>query len=485
MAKAFGIELSDFGFNAAVLVDDEAPTLALPVEGEAWPAFLSWDGRDFVLGREAECVSLLRPRWTSHTFWEHLSLAPADLAGLPRIPAYSELAYSFLRAFWEALLRQEGTPDSVAIALPGQYLPETSGDSTKLGLILGMAKDLRIPLSAVSGISIASFEDPSATIPSARSALYLDIHLHSAAISLLQAETNGIWRRQRHLRVPRYGYVPLLQGLTRAMANRFLRATAFDVTSQRRLEQAFYEQTRALLFASGGATDCRYSLEADGRVYQAAFPHNTLRRDLQPFTDGWVASINKFLREAGVDPSEITAMLSARTRILPGFAEALESCGIRRVHQLETGAGARGAACIASQRDPCGDLAEVPVVGRTHRRAESGDPNGLHLEHIAAPGERPSLEPSHLVIDGLAYPLAALPSEIATQSNGHPAPIPALSPLGPVTLRLERRSDGWFLVPESAPRAPVRLAPGDRLRLRTDLAEIELLVATECRPAKR
>jgi hypothetical protein len=484
MAKSFGIELSDFGFSAAVHVDDGQPTLALPVEGESWPAFLSWDGRDFVLGREAERVSLLRPRWTSHTFWEHLSLAPADLAGVPRVPAYSELAYSFLRAFWETLLRQEGTPDTVGLALPGQCLPETTGDSTKLGLILGMAKDLRIPLSVVSGISIASFEDPSAVLPKGGSALYLDLHLHSAAMSLLRCEPDGTWTRQRHLRLPRFGYIPVLQGLTRAMANRFLRATAFDVSSQRRLEQAFYEQTRALLFASGGTTDCRFTLEADGRVYQAAFPHDTLRRDLQPFTDGWVSSVTKFLREAGLPPSEVVAVLSARTRLLPGLPDALEGCGIGRHLQLETGAGARGAAWIARRRDPCGDLAEVPVVGRTRPRQAGPDAGGLHVEHFTAPGERSTLAPSHLVVGGRAYPLSALPSEIVAQSNGRPAPIPALSSLGPFTLRLERRGEAWFLGPEPAPRAPVRLATGDRLRLYTETGDVELLVAAECPPGQ-
>ena len=183
MAIACGIEFSDFGFNAAVVDDGGPPKVVVSESDGNWPGFAAWDGGKLVFGRDAERQSRLQPRSASHTFWELLSLAPSDLEGPTQIPAYSELAYAFLKEFWTELVSKVGEPSKVALAMPGQLLGDDDEEGAGIGLILAMARDLGIPLTNLCGLSTATLNDAESTagLKSPR-ILYLDLHLHSACL---------------------------------------------------------------------------------------------------------------------------------------------------------------------------------------------------------------------------------------------------------------------------------------------------------------
>ena len=482
MAYACGIEFSDFGFNAAtVSVDGTAETTVNELDGQ-WPAFAAWNGEKLVFGRAAEEQSRLHPRATSHVFWEHLSLAPSDLEGPPRVPAYSELAYAFLSEFWRDLLARSGKPERVALAMPGQLLGDADHDSHGIGMILAMARDLGMPLTNISGLSTASLNDPESIAGlSAGRLLYLDLHLHSAAMSLLSSDGEGRMHRRRHLRLPRLGYMPLIQGLLRSMGNRFLRATAFDVTAQRELEQAFYDQTREQLLSASGGSDVRYSITTATRVHQAAFPREALLRDLAPMEQGWADAAVKFLRDGSLAPNDVTVVVSSRGRLLPGFEDALTQRGFKRVVRLKPGAAARGAARFAAGLQPCADISEVPVVSEVLLAGGSTTGGALEIVHVPAAHPTPGLAPSHLVVDGSAYSLFALPQVLHNGAEGQVA-VQALGRLGAVDVRLNRESGEWHIEAPSTGVPPVRVATGDRLKLRSNGQEVELFIVAERRP---
>jgi hypothetical protein len=481
MARACGIEFSDFGFNAA-LIDDDGAAHNVVDETGGWPAFAAWDGSELIFGRAAEQRWKLHPRQASHVFWEHLSVAPSDLEGPPRTPAYSELAYAFLNAFWQSLSMAGGHPERVCLALPGQLLGEGGRGSPALGLILAMARDLGIPLAGIGGLSTCSLSDPESVGGlSGGRLLYVDVHLHSAAMSLLTTDADGKQHRRRYMRLPRVGYMPLIQGLHRAMGNRFLRATAFDVTAQRELDQAFYEQTREQLLDASRGADIRYSIQTSTRVHQAAFPHDSLRRDLAPHEQGWADAAVKFLRDASLEPKDVTVVMSDRLRMLPGMEEALRSRGFGQVVRVQHGAAARGAAHLAAGREPVEDIATVPVIDAVElASAGPARSTGLDVVHLVAAHPAQGLVASHLVVDGRAYSLHALPEVLQSSAETEAPAVPALARLGPVPVRLTRQQGEWHLeTPESG---AVLMAPGDRLRLRQGDQEVELLIVAESRP---
>ncbi len=483
MSYACGIEFSDFGFNASIIDQNgEAHTSVEEATG-GWPAFAAWNGEELVFGREAEQHWRLHPRQASHVFWEHLSLAPSDLEGPPRVPAYSELAYAFLSAFWQNLTTKAGTPEKVVFAMPGQLLGEGDGDSPAIGLILAMARDLEIPLAGLCGLSTGSLNDTQSTAGlTGGRILYMDLHLHSAAMSLLTTDTDGRLHRRRYMRLPRLGYIPLIQSLHRAMGNRFLRATAFDVTAQRELEKAFYEQTREQLLDASRGADIRYSIQTATRVHQAAFPRETLRRDLGPQEQGWADAASKFLRDASLDAKDVTVVVSSRLRMLPGMDEALATRGFARVVHLQDGASARGAARFAATQPVAEDITEVPVISAVEVSAQAaGKKDAVEVVHVAGAFASAELIASHLVVDGRAYSLHALPEVLQGDADAETPPaIAALARLGPVPVRLIRQAGEWHIeTPESG---ALLMAPGDRLRMRHHDEEVELLIVAESRP---
>jgi len=482
MAYACGIEFSDFGFNAS-MIDREGDVHSVVDESSGgWPAFAAWNGSELVFGREAERRWKLHPRQASHVFWEHLSTAPSDMEGPPRVPAYSELAYAFLNAFWQNLCNTAGTPEKVVLTMPGQLLSEGDAANPATGLILAMARDLGIPLAGLCGLSTASLNDAEsvAGVTGGR-VLYVDVHLHSAAMSMLTTDPDGKLHRRRYMRLPRLGYMPLIQGLHRAMGNRFLRATAFDVTAQRELDQMFYEQTREQLLDASRGADIRYSIQTSTRVHQAAFPRETLRRDLAPHEHGWADAALKFLREASLQPKDVTVVMSDRLRMLPGMEEALGSRGFTQMIRLKHGAASRGAAHFAAAMDAVEDVTEVPVVSTVEMAAaDTGNKDGIEVVHVASANPDASLMASHLVVDGKAYSVHALPEVLQGDADAGPPAIAALARLGPVPIRLTRAEGEWHL--DTVESGAVRMSPGDRLRLRNGSDEVEILIVAESRP---
>jgi hypothetical protein len=483
MAHVCGIEFSDFGFNAAVVdPTTDGPAVVNEAAG-AWPAFAAWNGSELVFGREAEKQWRLHPRAASHVFWEHLSLSPSDLEGPPRVPAYSELAYAFLHSFWENLCSQSQKPEKVVLAMPGQLLSDSDSDNPAMGLILAMARDLGIPLAGLCGLSTSSLNDPDSLggLTGGR-ILYMDLHLHSAAMSLLTTDAEGRLNRRRYMRLPRLGYVPLISGLHKSMGNRFLRATAFDVTAQRELDQLFYEQTREQLLDASRGTDIRYSIQTSSRVYQAAFPRETLRRDLAPHEQGWANAAVKFLNDNSFAPKDVTVVVSSRMSMLPGMDEALSTRGFGKVVHLQHGAAARGAAKFAAGLNVAEDISMVPVVSTVEvsARAQSQSGTGIEVLHVAAAQPSAGLVASHLVVDGSAYSLHALPEVLQGDENADAPAVPALARLGPVPVRLIRQDGEWHI--ETPDSGALLMAPGDRVKIRAGDEEVELLIVAESRP---
>ncbi|GAB5560293.1 MAG: hypothetical protein SynsKO_19400 [Synoicihabitans sp.] len=483
MAYACGIEFSDFGFNAATLTTSGEVSTAIDETDGGWPAFAAWNGSELVFGREAEQQWRLHPRAVSNVFWEHLSLAPSDLEGPPRTPAYSELAYAFLNGFWQNLTAASGTPEKVVLAMPGQLLGDNSGDSPAVGLILAMARDLGIPLVGLSGLSTSSLNDPETAggLTGGR-LLYLDLHLHSAAMSMLTTDDEGRLHRRNYMRLPRLGYVPLIQGLHRSMGNRFLRATAFDVTAQRELDQMFYEQTREQLLDASRGADIRYSIQTSSRVHQAAFPREVLRRDLGPQEQGWADAAVKFLRDGSFEPKDVTVVVSSRVSVLPGMEEALASRGFSRVVPLAHGAAARGAAKFAAGLDVPDDITTVPIVSSVEVSARAGasGKRAVEVVHVAATHSSAGQVASHLVVDSCAYSLHALPEVLQGDADAGAPAIPALARLGPIPIRLIRQEGEWHI--ETPDTGALLMAPGDRIRLRNGDEEVVLIIVAESRP---
>src|SRR5688572_19110263 len=156
-----GIEMCDAAFQAASCDGGEVKCLSV-IDGKGaleWPGFAYHDGDKFFFGRAAEDQWFVHPRRVAHTFWARLAHEPSTIGPIGKTAVFSELAYHFLRDFMERAMTGTAA-DKVVLAVPGAYLKDVGTEEEKIGLLLGMAGELKLPLAGVVDMACAALCDP-------------------------------------------------------------------------------------------------------------------------------------------------------------------------------------------------------------------------------------------------------------------------------------------------------------------------------------
>src|ERR1051326_8267536 len=310
-----GIEFSDVGFQAAVCATNEPQLLPLVDNqgGPEWPGFAFHDGRKFSFGRAAEEMWFVHPRSVTHTFWSKLAHEPAGLNLTGKPPSSSELAFYFLREFTQRLSALSGSVDKVVFAVPGLYLKDDATEEEKIGLLLGMAGELKLPLAGVVDLSCAALCDPRAGgFNPALPVIVIDVHLQGAELSLFSVENERLGRR-RFLYLPQSGFAQLLKHLTSSMGNRFLRHTSFDILEDGRIEQAFYRQTKSFLLSN--APEFRFQINTAKRNYELIAKREKLEGDAHAFVLSLAQAAQTFARGSSAVLEPCTVALTERARL--------------------------------------------------------------------------------------------------------------------------------------------------------------------------
>lgn len=485
----YGISLCDAGFEAAALGTNDGDIRPVAPEGGEGP--LGWmglayhDGQRFWFGSRAEDAWLVHPRQVSHNFWGRLSREPGPLAVGGKNPSFSQLAFYFLRDLQDALTAA-GPMEKVALAVPGAYLKDAATEDEKIGLLLGMASELKLPLAGVIDMAAAALGDPRTdyfdlSLP----VLMVDVHLHGAELTVLRHQPDGRIAREAFSVLPQSGYSELLRHVMTSMGNRFLRHTTFDILEDGRIEQAFYRQCKQFLLSR--AAEHRFQINTANRTYELTATREQLAADTAAFTQALVAGVQALLPRVSGRVEACTVALSERTALLPGIAAKLRAAGLPRVLRMPAGASAVGAARLAAARQVAADLAEVPVetaappvADRASRRAL------LQLRVLKARTAQGVPPPTHAICEGLGHVLnGEVRFTIGVRGTGVDLPLPEeFAAAGSnCRVRLEKEDGRWWLVDEDQTDAAGRTAmeAGDRLVLRCGDAESEVLFA-HCAP---
>ncbi len=482
---AYGLSLCDAGFEAAV--NEPELRLIAPEHGGGplgWMGLAHHDGDKYWFGREAEGVWFIHPRQISHHFWNRLSREASGVSVSGKQPTFSQLAFFFLRDLQERLLKA-GPTDKLALAVPGAYLKDAATEDERIGLLLGMASELKLPLVGIVDMACAAlcdarvdYFDPELPV------LVVDIHLHGAEVTLVRPE-NGRPTRTDFTYLPQAGYAELLRHITTAMGNRFLRHTTFDILEDGRIEQVFFRQCKEFLLAR--AAEHHFQLNTSNRHYELMATREQLAADTAGFVQSLVQGTQALLQKGGGRSELCTVAISERTSLLPGIAARFRAAGFVHVLRLPGGAPAMGAATVAATRPAVEDLAEAPVdfaAPVVHDRRERRALLTLHvLKTRRAVGVPP---PTHAICEGLGHSLNGHPAfTIGVRGLGVDLPLPeSFTPVGnSCRVRLEREAGRWWLVDADQIDTTGRtaLATGDRLVLRCGEAESEVLFA-HCAP---
>lgn len=485
-----GLELCDAGFLTAAGEKNDPHLIDVPNQnGTAdWPGFCYAEGPKLTFGRAAEDNWFVHPRRVTHTFWSRLAHEPSPVMVGAKPASFSELSFFFLRDYAARLKAAAGSSlDQIVVAVPGAYLKDAATEEEKVGLLLGMFAELKLPLAGVVDMACASLCDPRGSgFNPALPVVVVDLHLEGADISLLSTEDRLECRDFIHL--SNCGYAQLLKQLTATMGNRFLRHTTFDILEDGRIEQTFFRQTKD--FLASGLPEWRYHINTATRAYEMIAKREQLAADAQSFATTLVQGIQSFLRQSPHASEPCTLAMTERALHVPGLETRLRGAGFSRLLRLPPGAAACGAARIGAARMKApADIADVPVeksVALSEARRSVATQWEARLQKHRQSADH--VVPTHAILDGIGHAIGSKPRfTIGLADLGADLPLPDRFNIADdcTVPLLHDQGRLWFVdaaparadaaLPGGAARTPIDA--GDRLTVRCGNASAEILFA--------
>ena len=283
-------------------------------------ALLEDDG--LVTGRAAWASASLKPRRVQNRFWSDLQTTPLPDRGFQHLTA-ADIASRQLEELW----RRAAKPgDHVALAVPS-YM-----NSENLGLLLGIAMDLDIPVVAMVDAAVAATRRQYTDgVP-----VHVDLSLRSAMLTRLSQ--NGQAQCERSAVVDDSGMLNLYDIWLRVIAETFVQQSRFDPLHTAETEQAIQDNILDWLTVASSHGRVPMEIEYRGITHQAEIETIELVTAATPVYQNLVSNLRALYR-AGETPA---LQLTERAARMPGLAETLKARVGGEAFFLEPGATARG-----------------------------------------------------------------------------------------------------------------------------------------------
>ncbi len=368
------IELNDVGVTASagegLLVDS--------------PGYAVLDGDELVVGKRAYETARIKPRWTNNKYWARLSLD-----GMPgatrRYRSHADLAHAHLSAVWGAV---RDDTESVILAVPATF------DRDQLGLLLGIAQELEIPVAGMVDASLAA----AVTVDPGTPILHLDIQLHRVVLCLFD-QSDQI-RRSGVFVIADEGLSALRDVWVGVIEDAFVRNTRFDPMHVAATEQVLYDRLAEWLDALQDNDSITVELETGGRNHSVVIKIDQLAQANANIYPQIVQHVRGRTRSGG----DFRLLLSNRLNAFPGLGDTLRMLAGCEVVHLDADAVARGAMAHADAIAP-GDGALTYVTSLPWQKSDA-DPGTEPVSNTAAP--------THLLHDAQAFPINEIPFVIGS-----------------------------------------------------------------------
>jgi FHA domain len=316
--------------RAALHLNDAAITL-LNAERILYrqPGFALLAGDTLTTGADAFARARINPRHVHHRYWTALGTEPLKEQFFAHLSA-ADLASRQLEQMWQAA---GSGIDELVVAVPASL------DAAQLGLFLGIAGDLGLPVVAMADAAVA------ATRREYRDAVpvHIDCGLHKTTLTRI-SQVNGA-KVERSEVLADCGTYGLYDAWLTTIAEAFVRQSRFDPLHTADTEQLLLDQLGRWLGQAGRGDTVAMTLESAGITHSAEIESLALIGAAAPWYQQ-IANQLRSLYRAGENPA---IQVSSRVASLPGLAELLKARVGGEIYALETGASARGA--LARCRD--------------------------------------------------------------------------------------------------------------------------------------
>jgi len=381
-----GLELSDAG----ILVAGEKPIRLLAVDGQnrESPGFAIPDKKGLLVGNSAASQAHLFPIQVINRFWDRLNTEPLQQKNR-LVQNHAEIACAHLSHIWENV-KIHG--DEMIIAVPDYY------DRDQLGLILGMAQELSIPIKGFVSLPIAaSFTPrPDAVL------LHLDIHLHRFEILYLHQGEH--LTRENSVAVQKINLEQLYRVWVESIAEEFVRSTRFDPLHQAATEQTLYDRLSDALEIFKRQRSFLFEISHGTDSYRITLLLDLLKQKSAAVYDDICRLVLKMRDEHGKNGFLTVLQLTHRIACLPGLKDKLSEIDHCEIIELEPGAGAQGV--LRFWRQLADGHAGHGASFFTSRLWQKAEPK---ISPTIPNNTFGQVQPTHLLYGDVAYPLSEKP----------------------------------------------------------------------------
>lgn len=367
----------------ALHINDAAITL-LSGERIAYrePGFALLDDRALTTGNEAFATARVHPRRIQHRFWANLGTAPLQVHGFGHLSA-ADLVSRQLEQLWR---RGGSSATELVVAVPA-YM-----DTQQLGLFLGIAGELNLPVVALVDAAVAATRRQYVdAVP-----VHIDMGLHATTLTRLAQPGHAQVERVEVL--PDSGIYALYDIWLNILAEAFVQQSRFDPLHTAETEQMLLNNLAEWLAEAARHERVALELQYRGIKHTAEVESLALIGAAAPVYQPVASKLRALYR------AEDTAAIQVTDRIarLPGLAEMLKARVGGEVFVLEPGATARGA--LARVRDGSGKGSSISL-----RRHLPWDQSGAEVARDDSARLHAGV-PTHLLYGSKAYAIEASPA---------------------------------------------------------------------------
>ncbi|MBT8144781.1 MAG: hypothetical protein KJO55_08770, partial [Gammaproteobacteria bacterium] len=285
------------------------------------PGYALVDG-SVTTGAAAAAQARLQPSRVFSRFWQELSLAALP-AGVRGAATMADLAYHHLHDVFSSL---ETTADEVLLTVPGSYSRE------QLSLLLGIAREAGLPVSALVDTAVAATTTPKP----GKQIIHIDLMLHQVVLTRLQQ--GGRLRRDKVEVVDECGQREMHAAAARVVSDLFVRNTRYDPMHSAAAEQQMFDRLPDWLSAIERDGSVSASVEFDDKTHSVEVGRDVIGTALESL----LARMRRHLATLTRPGEQLVLMIDHRLQQLPGLHKALAS-EASEVLELPRGAAALGA----------------------------------------------------------------------------------------------------------------------------------------------
>lgn len=458
--------------DAGIRVAGSEPTGLLKVDGNRFesPGFALPEKNRLIVGVEAECKAHLYPRQILNQFWDHLGIELLEQPN-PFAQNHAEIAFEHFAHIWGAA-KNHGK--EMVIAVPGFYSRE------HLGLILGIAQELAIPVKGFVPLALAAVPEqlPEGLL------LHLDLHLHRFEVTRLERKDR--LSQKDSVSSEGNGLSKLYRKWVDAIAEEFVRSTRFDPLHQAATEQILYDRLPGILTQLYLNPSLYFEMTAGSKVYHITLTRDLLSQKGAPVFEEMRRVVGRFCDRYGQAQPGPVLMLTDRLARLPGLKELLAGIENSRIIELEPGAAALGILKFSRFLFEQQSGKNAPFL--TSRVLPAEGP--LSYETSAGNFERQP-RPSHILYREFAHPITEAPLIIGLQNIGGKSGIQIQGQIAGVSQKhctvqlqggqvvLNNYSTGGTFVDEKPVKSKTPLRLGQTLRVGTPGETLKLIACVD------